>query len=201
LTHLFDCISAESGGKEAASLAKVTMFDPTSPLPISLGIGVHNIYVVIEDIWGAKAVFHLPTPVVVDPISGAAFDTFMKSGKLDELAGSGDKGTMMMVLQAQAQVLADSEEALMTEEALVGIQSLAPSPEEEEYNKAVVKGQLKVDSLNKITDMGGAVSDMPTADILAKTVEALVGESPLEGEKGDVGLEATKAATNILQVC
>jgi hypothetical protein len=66
-------------------------------LSISLGTGVHYIHVIIEDIWGAKAKFYLPSPVVVDPISAADFDTFMKSGKLDELAGSGDKGTMLMV--------------------------------------------------------------------------------------------------------
>ena len=32
------------------------------------------------------------------------FEDFMNSGKLEELLGSGDTGTMLMVLQAQAQV-------------------------------------------------------------------------------------------------
>jgi hypothetical protein len=98
--------------------------------------------------------------------------------------------------------MADSDETLLTEEALVSIPTLALTPEEEDYNKAVVNGQLKVDSLNSIIDMGGGVtSDLPTADILAKTVQAILGEPPLVDEKGTVGLEATKAATSLLQVC
>ena len=154
----------------------------------------------IEDNWGAKTTYKLADSVVVDPINTADFQDFMKSGKLDELLGSGDKGTMMMVLQAQASVLADSDETLIEEETLVDIPSIPKTAEEEEFDKAAAKGTLKVNSLNLITDSGGGLTtDMPTTEIVAKTIEAIIGEPPVEGEKSDVGLEATKAATQVLQ--
>ena len=192
-------VSSISDGEES-SLAKIKAFDPAAPLEISLATGVHEITVVIEDSWGAKTTYKLPDPVVVDPINTADFQDFMKSGKLDELLGSGDKGTMMMVLQAQASVLADSDETLIKEETLVDIPSIPKTAEEEEFDKAAAKGTLKVNSLNLITDSGGGLTtDMPTTEIVAKTIEAIIGEPPVEGEKSDVGLEATKAATQVLQ--
>ena len=190
-------ISSISKGEEA-SLAKVSSFDPDAPLQISLGTGVHDISVMIEDAWGAKTVYKIPNQVVVDPIDPAEFEDFIKSGSLDELVGSGDKGALMMALQAQASVLADSDDTLINEESL--IPSIPLTPEEQEFQKAVVKGQLKVDALDLITKSGGGmVNDMPSAEIVAKTVEAIIGEPPAEGEKSDIGLEATKTATNVLQ--
>ena len=190
-------ISSISNGEEA-SLAKVNSFDPDTPLQISLGTGVHDISVMIEDAWGAKTVYTIPSQVVVDPIDPAEFEDFIKSGSLDELVGSGDKGALMMALQAQASVLADSDDTLINEESLVP--SIPLTPEEQEFQKAAVKGQLKVDALDLITKSGGGmVNDMPSAEIVAKTVEAIIGEPPAEGEKSDIGLEATKTATNVLQ--
>ena len=190
-------ISSISNGEEA-SLAKVNSFDPDTPLQISLGTGVHDISVMIEDAWGANTVYKIPSQVVVDPIDPAEFEDFIKSGSLDELVGSGDKGALMMALQAQASVLADSDDTLINEESL--IPSIPLTPEEQEFQKAAVKGQLKVDALDLITKSGGGtVNDMPSAEIVAKTVEAIIGEPPAEGEKSDIGLEATKTATNVLQ--
>ena len=192
-------VSSKSNGQEA-SLARVSYFDPKEPLKLSLATGVHDIMVTIEDDWGGQTLFTLPDQVVVDPIDAGDFDSFMKSGKLDELVGSGDKGAMLMVLQAQAQVLADSDELLLTEEPLVDVPGLELSPEEEEFNKAVVKGQIKIDSLNMLSSTGAAITtDLPTAEIVAKTVETLIGEPALPGEKGDIGLEATQSAADVLQ--
>ena len=192
-------ISTENDGQEA-SIAKTTIFDPNAPLELNLATGVHYISVTIEDLWGAKTLFPLPDPVVVDPIDPADFEDFMNSGKLEELLGSGDTGTMLMVLQAQAGVIADSDETLVSDVPLVDIPGLELTPEEEEFGKAVVNGQLKVDSLNLLNSSGAAVApDVGTAEIVAKTIEALIGEPPNEGEKGDIGLEATQSAAALLQ--
>ena len=96
-------ISSVIDGQEA-SLAQTKIFDPKSPLELNLATGVHYISVTIEDLWGAKTIFPLPEPVVVDPINPSDFEDFMNSGKLEELVGTGDTGTLLMVLQAQAQV-------------------------------------------------------------------------------------------------
>ena len=96
-------ISTVIEGKEA-SLAQIKVFDPAAPLELNLATGVHYISVTIEDLWGARTIFPLPDPIVVDPINPGDFEDFMNSGKLEELLGSGDTGTMLMVLQAQAQV-------------------------------------------------------------------------------------------------
>ena len=88
--------------------------------------------------------FTLPDPVVVDVITAEAFVEFMASGKLDEIAKSGDQAAMLMALQAQAAVVADSDETLQGEESLVpGLPPTVLTPQEEADNKAAVKGQVR----------------------------------------------------------
>ena len=53
----------------------------------------------------------------------------MNSGALEELLGSGDTGTLLMVLQAQAQVISDSDETLVSEVPLVDV----PGPDTSFY--------------------------------------------------------------------
>lgn len=191
-------ITSESNGN-VASLAKVTMFDPKEPLELTLSTGVHKLFVTIEDLWGGRVVFQLADPVEVDPIDPSSFSDFMKSGTIEELAETGDKGALLMVLQAQAEVLADSD-AFVSEEPLVAVPGLELTPEEQERNEAVVKAQMKIDAFTMLDNTAaGVTTELSTTEIVAKTVESLIGDGPLEGESGDIGLEATKSATKILQ--
>ena len=194
-------ISSSNNGEAEASLATTTYFDPEAPVELSLATGVHNISIQVEDDWGAKTTFYLPEPVIVDPVSPTDFEDFMNSGLLEELLGSGDKGTLMTVLQAQASVIADSDATLINEEPLVNLgDDDILTDAEKEFNKAAAKGQLKVNSLDLITQSGGGLTtDLPTAEIIAQTIESIIGEPPLDNEKSDVGLEATKSATDLLQ--
>ena len=134
-------ISSSNNGEAEASLATTTYFDPKAPLELSLATGVHNISILIEDMWGAKSKFYLPEPVIVDPVSPTDFEDFMDSGLLEELLGSGDKGTLMTVLQAQASVIADSDAILINEEPLVdlGDDDDVLTPEEKELKKTLKK--------------------------------------------------------------
>ncbi len=43
------------------------------------------------------------------------------------------------------------------------------------------------------------ITQLATAEILSETVSALIGEPPIEGEPGTVGLEAAKKTTIILE--
>ena len=98
-------ISSSNNGESEASLATTTYFDPKAPLELSLATGVHNISILVEDKWGAKTTFYLPESVIVDPVSPTDFEDFMNSGLLEELLGSGDKGTLMTVLQVDLGLL------------------------------------------------------------------------------------------------
>ena len=89
---------------------------------------------------------------------------------------------------------------MVSEVLLVDVPGVELTPDEQEFAKAVGNGQLKVDSLNLLNSSGAAYAkDVPTAEIVAKTLESLIGEPPIEGEKGDIGLEATQAAAVLLQ--
>ena len=73
--------------------------------------------------------------------------------------------------------------------------------EEKETQLAIQKGQLKVDAMDLILEFGGGVTtELATAEILSTTVEAIVGEPPVDGEKGNVGLELIPKATGVIEV-
>ena len=50
-----------------------------------------------------------------------------------------------------------------------------------------------------VANGGGKSSDLSSAEILSQTMSAIIGDPPIEGEKGTVGLEASKTATTILE--
>jgi hypothetical protein len=55
--------------------------------------------------------------------------------------------------------------------------------------------------MNLILKMGGGnVTDLPSADVISATVQAILGDPPAYGEKPNVGLEIIKSSTNVLQV-
>ncbi len=61
--------------------------------------------------------------------------------------------------------------------------------------------QLKIDAMNLILQMGGGnVTDLPSADVISATVQAILGDPPANGEKPNIGLEIIKSSTNVLQV-
>ncbi len=122
--------------------------DPANKEELNLGNGVHNLVVEVKDEWGAVTEFVIPSPVVVNVISTPAFVEFMASGKLDEIAASGDQGAMLMALQAQAAVLADSDETLQGDQSMVpGVSADQVLTEQELADqKASVKGQVENDS-------------------------------------------------------
>jgi hypothetical protein len=55
--------------------------------------------------------------------------------------------------------------------------------------------------MNLILQMGGGnVTDLPSADVISATVQAILGDPPANGEKPNIGLEIIKSSTNVLQV-
>lgn len=44
------------------------------------------------------------------------------------------------------------------------------------------------------------MTDVATADIMAKTISAIVGDTPEEGEHSSVGVELTQKATEAIEV-
>ena len=194
-------IKQYSISSEEGALATVKFFDKNEKLKLSLGAGYHYINVTIEDAWGAKAVYQLP-PVNVRKPDPADFQDFAASGALDSAAASGDTGTLLMLLQAQAQVIADgSVELESQDEQLIQLgEPTTVSPETKEFNQAVSAGQMKVDSLKLLNSSSAAkVSDLPTATVVAKTLEDIVGEPPLQDEKSQLGIEAMKSATDLVE--
>ena len=55
--------------------------------------------------------------------------------------------------------------------------------------------------MNLIMKMGGGnVTDLPSADVISATVQAILGDPPTNGEKPNIGLEIIKSSTSVLQV-
>ena len=194
-------IKQYSISSQEGALATVKFFDKNEKLKLSLGAGYHYINVTIEDSWGAKAVHPLP-PVNVRKPDPSDFQDFAASGALDSAAASGDTGTLLMLLQAQAQVIADGGVELQSQDqTLIELgEPTTVSPETKEFNQAVSAGQMKVDSLKLLNSSAAAkVSDLPTATVVAKTLEDIIGEPPLPDEKSQLGIEAMKSATDLVE--
>lgn len=89
-----------------------------------------------RDLWFPSSLFQ-----VLDPPADALPGLF-DPANMAELKGSGDVKTILMVLQAQADIIKDSESMLIEEENLLGIEQPEMSQRAFDQTLAIQKGQV-----------------------------------------------------------
>ena len=175
-------------------------------LYIYIGQGIHYIGVIVSDKWGAEYKYDPSSrEVIVDPPTASLGPKLM----LEEAKSNGDKSQLLMFLQAQANMLnsasssgnGESEQAVA--EAAAGSASSSRNGEAEQAvaeAAAASHGNLKVDQIAALLDIGGGtVTDLAGAEIMSKTIEAIIGK-PAEGEeKSTLGQEILRKTTRVLE--
>ncbi len=169
---------------------------------MSLPVGSFEIQVDVEDVWGAISRFKIEDKILVDVPSAEDAASLLDPSDLERLEAEGDTKGLMMAIQAQVGILDGVEEVEAVYE-----DDLVPQPELSEEEKAsqlsVKKGEFKLEAINMLeAALGGGsdnINDVATAEILASTIEAIVGEPPEDGEHSTVGVEMTEKATNVAE--
>eukprot|EP00094_Tigriopus_californicus_P011733 TCALIF_11336-PA protein Name:"Similar to lov-1 Location of vulva defective 1 (Caenorhabditis elegans)" AED:0.02 eAED:0.02 QI:96/0.94/0.83/1/0.71/0.80/36/119/3138 len=193
-------IYSESVTGKRNPLLKIQEFKPDEGETIQLSVGVHRIVVEIVDEWGAKTFYKLTDNVVVDSPGPADIPGLFDQETLEALKGKGDTKTMLMVLQARSQILEDADENLVIENSLLPGLTAPKTEKEKAFSIAEQKGELKIESMQTLIEATGiSVTDLSTAEIMASTIEAIVGNAPDEGQHSDIGMELAQKASSAIQ--
>ena len=100
--------------------------------PIYLGLYVHGLQSTF--VW-----IHLQ----VDPASQEQVSEFLNGNAIDELMGSGDKDTLLMVLQTKSKVIEQTSEESLVDKPAIEVEDEKPmSPLQKAQSVALAKGKV-----------------------------------------------------------
>ncbi|CAG0896667.1 unnamed protein product [Darwinula stevensoni] len=176
----------EDGGTETRiDLVKTVQEDRS----LYLGVGIHNVHVIMQDSWGAVTDLHLGNFTMELPTP----KEFEMAKRLGVLIGSGDPSTLAMISQAQASVYQNAPWMKLDTNSL---QNLPPT-EVESRLAAVQQGYT--DTLSGMALIGNTENQgqiLVTTSVLAQVASGIDGGSV---STVAVGLQGRQAVTTIFE--